>query len=90
MAFGVHNSPCASTHKASNCIHVCGLTLIVHGCSDLQSELLSEMSMLVQHSLADWQACSGPPDEHYQSTMLWALSILLLNPWLDNDQTGRR
>ena len=49
--------------------------------------------MLVQHSLADWQACGGNqdlPDEHYQSTVLWAVSILLLNPWLDNDQTGRR
>lgn len=63
------------------------------GCSDLQSELLSEMCMLVQHSVADWQALGGnsdAPDEHYQLMVLCAMSVMLLNPWLDDDQTGRR
>ena len=85
-ALTAYHVPCTTRCKANT-------ILVVHACSDLQSELLSEMSMLVQHSLADWQACGGNqdlPDEHYQSTVLWAVSILLLNPWLDNDQTGRR
>ena len=51
------------------------------------------MSILVQHTLADWQASSAgdaAPDEHYQAMVLQAVSIMLLNPWLDDDQTGRR
>lgn len=51
------------------------------------------MSMLAQQTLADWQAYSkdnSSPDEHYQSMVLQAFIILLLNPWIDDDQIGRR
>ncbi len=49
------------------------------------------MHSLVHHALVAWPAADDePPDQHYQALLLRASSIILLNPWIDDDQTGRR
>ena len=49
------------------------------------------MHSLVHHALVSWPADEDePPDQHYQALLLRAISIILLNPWIDDDQTGRR
>ena len=49
------------------------------------------MHSLVDHALVAWPADDDkPPDQHYQALLLRAISIILLNPWIDDDQTGRR
>ena len=51
------------------------------------------MYSLADRMLANWQTSSSNgqlPDEHFQALLLRAVSILLLNPWVDDDQTGRR
>ena len=51
------------------------------------------MYSLANRMLADWHSSSSNgqlPDEHFQTLLLRAVSILLLNPWVDDDQTGRR
>ena len=62
-------------------------------CSNVQAHVLSDMFSLTDHMLADWRSGSSTsqqPDEHYQALLLRAVSIILLNPWVDDDQTGRR
>lgn len=60
-------------------------------CSDIQGDVLTAMYSLVDHTLADWPADKDkPPDQHYQMLLLRAISIILLNPWIDDDQIGRR
>lgn len=61
--------------------------------STVQAEVLSDMSSLTDHMLAGWRSGSSTaqqPDEHYQALLLRAVSIILLNPWVDDDQIGRR
>ncbi len=49
------------------------------------------MHSLVHYALVAWPADDDePPDQHYQALLLRAISIVLLNPWIDDDQTGRR
>ncbi len=49
------------------------------------------MHSLVHHALVAWPADDDePPDQHYQALLLRAISVILLNPWIDDDQTGRR
>ena len=51
------------------------------------------MNSLAERMLSDWQSSSSNgqlPDEHFQALLLRAVSTLLLNPWVDDDQTGRR
>lgn len=51
------------------------------------------MYNLAEQTTADWQSAVDnhkPPDQHYQALLLRAISIILLNPWVDDDQTGRR
>ena len=51
------------------------------------------MYSLADCMLLNWQMSSSNgqlPDEHFQALLLRAVSILLLNPWVDDDQNGRR
>ncbi len=60
-------------------------------CSAVQGDVLTAMHSLVDHALVAWPADDDePPDQHYQALLLRAISIILLNPWIDDDQTGRR
>ena len=58
----------------------------------MQANTLNEMHSLSDHMLASWQSDSNGqvPDEHFQALLLRAVGILLLNPWVDDDQVGRR
>ncbi|KAL3161776.1 hypothetical protein ABBQ38_008870 [Trebouxia sp. C0009 RCD-2024] len=61
--------------------------------SGMQADMLKEMHSLSDRMLASWQSSSSNgqlPDEHFQALLLRAVSILLLNPWVDDDQVGRR
>ena len=62
-------------------------------CSKVQAHVLSSMHSLTDDMLVEWHSASSKdqqPDEHYQGLLLRAVSIILLNPWVDDDQTGRR
>ena len=51
------------------------------------------MYNLTEQMSADWQSTVDNheiPDQNYQALLLQAISIILLNPWVDDDQTGRR
>ena len=62
-------------------------------CSHMQSVVMTDMHTLSGSMLDDTQSsCSKKqlPNEHDQSRLLSAVSILLLSPWVDDDQMGRR
>lgn len=61
--------------------------------SDIQRDVLTAMYNLTEQMSADWKSAVDnhePPDQNYQALLLQAISIILLNPWVDDDQTGRR
>ena len=64
-----------------------------HACSCVQADVLADMYSLADRMQADWHFNGNSwqiPDEHFQALLLRAVSILLLNPWVDDDQIGRR
>ena len=93
LTISLHNKRCVkhhsvSIHKPTAAPSLCKLWM---SCSDIQGDVLTAMYSLVDHALADWPADKdNPPDQHYQTLLLRAISIILLNPWVDDDQTGRR
>ena len=63
----------------------------IASCSAVQGDVLTAMHSLVHCALVAWTAeDDATPDQHYQALLLRAISIVLLNPWIDDDQTGRR
>ncbi len=68
-----------------------GSNVRITSCSAVQGDVLTAMHSLVHDALVAWPADDDePPDQHYQALLLRAISIILLNPWIDDDQTGRR
>ena len=68
-----------------------GSNVRMASCSAVQGDVLTAMHSLVDHALVAWPSDDDePPDQHYQALLLRAISIILLNPWIDDDQTGRR
>lgn len=65
--------------------------LVFTSLSAVQGDVLTAMHSLVHCALVAWTAeDDATPDQHYQALLLRAISIVLLNPWIDDDQTGRR
>jgi len=60
-------------------------------CSDVQGDVLTAMYSLADHTLADWQSNKDRlSDQHYHALLVRATGIILLNPWVEDDQSGRR
>ena len=93
LTITLHTKQCVKTHSVSTHIAAPASSLckLWMSCSDIQGDVLTAMYSLVDHTLADWPADKDKaPDQHYQTLLLRAVSIILLNPWIDDDQTGRR
>ena len=93
LTITLHTKQCVKTHSVSTHIAAPASSLckLWMSCSDIHEDVLTAMYSLVEHTLADWPADKDkPPDQHYQMLLLRAISIILLNPWIDDDQTGRR
>ena len=80
-------------HHACSCVQADVLADMY----SLGERMLANWQSSSNSGQADWQSNrqssshSGQvPDEHFQALLLRAVSILLLNPWVDDDQTGRR
>ena len=86
MQLHQHNANAARPSATSSSYQPCD-------CSGIQADVLTDMCSLAERMLLSWQASSSNgqlPDEHFQALLLRAVSILLLNPWVDDDQAGRR